>query len=192
VTTEHLDGIDIKDGLSHVGGKKKFLFDLLLKFAGNYETFGVDLTTRCGNNEWEEGNRMIHTMKGTSGNLGMVQLHALCVKLEEDLRANPSADVPMVMRPMLDELSKILNSIRNNIFLEVPKTTELLPDKIIPQLFSLEKLLSDHDPEAINLMNEIGIIKGLERQLERIREALATYDFESAMKTLKEFKSSIE
>ena len=43
-------------------------------------------------NDYDLAQKAIHTIKGVSGNIGLVQLHELCVEIDRKLKDNQEAD----------------------------------------------------------------------------------------------------
>ena len=90
---ENIDGIDIQDGLKRVGGNKKLLLYLLKEFLKNYydiafkikkiiDNADADFNTKDAE-DMEDVKRIVHTIKGVSGNIGALILHQSTRELEE-------------------------------------------------------------------------------------------------------------
>jgi len=186
-----MEGIDIQDGLSRLGGNRELYHDLLFQFLGNQTDFVKEVQTKFSSGDYEGGRRMVHSLKGVSGNLGMVQLHDLCVKLEKNIQTGSSIDFIKPFKPLSAELEKILESIRKNTPQKRTVLRELIPSKMITELAILEGLLTDHDPESIKVLDEIGMIKGLEKPILKLKKALAAYDFDEGHKLLAQLKSKV-
>ena len=187
-----LDGVDLQDGLSHLGGNRKLFHDMLLKFVNNYTHFRNDLISKFNAGDHEDGRRMIHTLKGISGNLGMIQLHELSKKLEADLQDVATSDLQNATQFLSNELDKILSSIRKNIVKEPLQKSEVIGARTLPQLLELEMAMKQHNPEANTLLSNIGMIRGFEKQISGIGKILGSYDFDGAMELLQNLKMQIE
>ncbi len=183
-------GVNLDDGLSHLGGNGKLFYDMLLKFWDNNESFAEDFLTAYNESDLITARRMIHTMKGLSGSLGMLQLHEMCISIEQNI-----LDTTYVLSgvdSMKNELNAITQSIGRQLSKAVPKTMELNLDRIKLQLIDLEKSLLDHNPDAIQLLDEIGMISGLELEIEKLKVVLDNYEFEEALTLLEKLKSQLQ
>jgi len=60
--------------------------------------------------------------------------------------------------------------------------------KFITQLHDLEKLIAENDPEAVNLLAEIGTIQGLERPVNKLKKTLSEYDFDKSLELLEQLR----
>ena len=60
-----------------------------------------------------------------------------------------------------------------------------------PILNQLAGLLKDNDPEAMNFVRQIGIIKGYEKQFQILEMGLSNYDFEKALEIVMEISAGI-
>jgi CheY-like chemotaxis protein/HPt (histidine-containing phosphotransfer) domain-containing protein/anti-sigma regulatory factor (Ser/Thr protein kinase) len=183
------DCIDINDGLSHVGGKHKFYYDLLAQFLMNNQNYPEELV-RSLRDDPQKARRMIHTMKGLSGNLGMRNLYELSKKLEKAIQNNE--DQSSVLLSVKEEFEHIVRTIQtiikgNGIY--VPASD---PDRVIPSLLQLEKLLLANDPDAALFIAKLGSIGGYEVQIEELRKAVVNYDFDRAMDLLIKLRTQFE
>jgi len=186
-----LDGIDVQDGLGRLGGNGRLYFDLLIKFANDHERFIADLENKIRAGAQRDGRRLIHTLKGTSGNLGMIHLHEECKKAEEHLQ-NEKVDTFLDgLRPLESELNRIMDSLRRNLVKDSSFIETSALSEVKPKLSQLERLLKDNDPEAVNLLKQIGMIQGYEKQLEQLEKDLSNFDFEEALEIVVEINSGI-
>lgn len=68
---------------------------------------------------------------------------------------------------------------------EEPIVQELNKEKLLQLSEELIKLLTESDTEALNKLNEIGVIPGLEEEQKQMEEMIRSYDFEAAAVALK-------
>lgn len=78
------DYINIKAGLSRLAGNEQLYHDLLRHFAERYTDSAAELAGLL-QSDMAEAARLVHTLKGTSANLGMEPLHSVTVAIEEGL-----------------------------------------------------------------------------------------------------------
>lgn len=183
-------GVNLDDGLSHLGGNGKLFYDMLLKFRDNNESFAEDFLTTYNESDLITARRMIHTMKGLSGSLGMLQLHEICINLEQQILDTPY--VLSVADALKKELKSITQSIGRQLHKAVPKTMEFDRNKIKLQLIDLEKSLLDHNPDSLHVLQEIGMIPGLELEIEKLKVVLGNYEFEAALKLVEKLRLQLQ
>ncbi len=185
-----LPGIDQDDGLGHLGNNSSLYRDLLLKFVKTHGNFIAELVNKFNSGDREEARRMLHTLKGMSGNLGMIKLHQKC--LDAEVLLIKARDIQAIVGVIEEEINMILEGLRRNLIEEnVPPhiVTELVHVK--PLISRLAGLLKENDPEASNVLKQIGTVKGYEIQLQEIEKSLSKYDFDKAIATLNELKSKL-
>jgi PAS domain S-box-containing protein len=77
-----LAGFDVPAGLARMQGNQVLYRKLLHTFAERYGGAAEDLRRRLASAEWEQAHRLIHDVKGLSGNLSAQALHAATAELE--------------------------------------------------------------------------------------------------------------
>ncbi len=86
VPLPEIEGIDSTSGLNHVGGNRTLYRDLLVRFAGDFGSLGMDFSRLLDGGETDEAVRLAHTLKGVSANLGADSLHRKAAVLEKALK----------------------------------------------------------------------------------------------------------
>ncbi|MCX7627677.1 MAG: response regulator, partial [Methylophilaceae bacterium] len=84
---EALDGFDLRNALVLTGGDRTLLVELLLGFREDMKNLPADIRARAGNGDYAAARDLAHRLKGASGNLGAVALHAAAQQLEAELKA---------------------------------------------------------------------------------------------------------
>lgn len=188
-----IEGIDLEDGLHHVGNNATLYYNLLIKFLHSNESFIPELMEKFYSGKQEEGRRMLHTLKGMSGNLGMIELHKKCAQAEEILKQR-SFSLEDVTLLLSGEMNKIMLGLRRELVIEetVSAPVEREMDQVKLLLNQFNELLKENDPEASTVLNEIGMIKGYETQLQEVQKSLRKYDFDKALTIAKEIESQLK
>ena len=192
-----LDNINIAEGLSRVNENKKLYQSLLFKFYNN----NVNLIEQI-KNAFEKGNketvlRLVHTVKGVSGNIGANELHLATKKLESKLKEGNYEDLDTLLDEYQLSLSPIFSAIeayKNTLVQTKMEQTVIedqseLDEKLFVKLIGeLKELLEDNDLDAKDTVGEILKLPGLNKyrkQIEMVEEALNNYNFEGALAGLK-------
>jgi PAS domain S-box-containing protein len=192
-TIPPIEGIDLQDGLHHVGNNATLYYNLLIKFLKNYENFIPELFKKFQSGEQEEGRRMLHTLKGMSGNLGIIRLHEKCAAAEASLRNGSTVDE--IVSVLDAEMNKVLEGLRQNLVIDNETVPEILVQELTqvkPLLDQLATLLRENDPEATKVLKQIGMIKGYESQMLEVEKNLQKYDFDKALVIFKEIESQLK
>jgi two-component system, sensor histidine kinase and response regulator len=183
-----LYGIDMQAGLFQMGGNAQLYRDLLLKFSVNNAHFEDHLKEVLRSGATADAKRMIHTLKGLAGSFGMSRLRTLSEQVEEQIRQGAFTDIDHGLDTLSDELTKVIQAIQKKIPAseqpEIGKANTLSRKK----LNELEQILHEHNPDAIRRVKEMGTVKGHEQEMERLRNAVASYQFEAALEVLKQIR----
>lgn len=183
-----MEGIDQNDGIGHVGGNATLYYDLLGKFLSKNDHFIEEVKMEFRSGKQEQGRRLIHTMKGMSGNLGMVRLHETCKKVEDSLQYEPASKLDEIISPLSDELQLVLRSLKTNLVKKSTSSSLAPSEKVGSLLRELKTLLKDQNPDASNILSQIGILNGYEKQMEQLEKAVKAYDFDAAVEIITEIK----
>ena len=190
VTIPEMDGIDIQLGLSHVGRNRKLYLSLLEKFFNNNKDFNSRLIKAVQDEDKELSERLIHTLKGVSGNLGMNGLYEESKELESKIKNGFNSVTDFDIGNVWQTLESILNELDKNLtFSNKNGKTEIFDlEQVIDKLKVLEKKLIDYDVEASNVLGEIGVIRGFEKEISEMANKLEQYDFDSALDIMQKIK----
>ena len=197
---DELEGIDVEDGLKRVGGKKKFYKKILKKFrAGNLEVM-AEIREEISRKNLEQAERLVHGIKGASGNIGATELFESTRILDDALKLEKTDGMDQMMARFSSAFQQVMDSIAGLEEEEGAMDTDSEPvamdrTKVTEIMTHLKALLEDDDAEAAKLLDS------LEEQL-RVPEALlhlqeltshiASYDFEEALETLELLARDLE
>jgi CheY-like chemotaxis protein len=99
-----MEGLDMSAGLQRVAGNKRLYRDLLTQFVAKHESTGnrIKEALECGDRNLVE--RLVHSLKGVAGNLGINRIFVLAGTLEKALRESHIGT-----RGLIDELTSALD-----------------------------------------------------------------------------------
>jgi signal transduction histidine kinase/CheY-like chemotaxis protein len=190
-------GIDTQEGLQRIGGNASAYIKVLKKFVNNQADSIEQLNTALSNDQRLDAQRLAHTIKGVSGNLGAVQLCQLAGELEEQLIDPEVTDLAALIGKVEFELKHVLSSIvTSNIADDKPNIPTPMVDStaLIPMLNNLIGLLDEYDMEAEELLSEIlnqAAQPELREALKRVQKQISEYDFEQAAQDIKSLVTNI-
>ncbi len=81
-----IPGLDTKLGLKLVMGKKAFYVDMLRKYVENQGQAPVQIRQSLDTDDYATAERLAHTAKGVSGNIGATELQGMAAALEKAIR----------------------------------------------------------------------------------------------------------
>ncbi len=185
-----IDGVNINDALKYVAKDRRLLVSLLKKFIDN-ANFEEKINKALKNDDKKEVFRLIHTLKGNAGLLGMNRLRDITNKAQTALHKDENLDVSDFIVEILTELTPILNSLKLVFSNEEDDENNKLSfiEEVKEKLDKLKSLIELHDMEAVNLIKDIGSIVGFEEETIELNKSISNYQFEKALEILQKIKS---
>ena len=89
---QNLQTFDAEFALSQFSGNQELLEKILIKFVEQNHNFAEQLNLSLQNQDMETAKRLVHTLKGVSGNLGMRALHQASKELEQSIGSSINPD----------------------------------------------------------------------------------------------------
>ncbi len=187
-----IPGLNIEIALGRMNNKKKLYLSILEKFYTNNQNFITEIKTTLEMDDFETTQRLIHTLKGVSGNIGAESLHEHTKLVETCIHEKDSVKIEEELTKLDTELKELFANISLQLDIgEKTVTTELnitLVKEIIPKL---KKLLIAKSPKAKALIKELekaGISGDLFYEM---KTKLNKYDFKNAIVLLTEIEKSL-
>ena len=188
-----IEGVDIEAGLRRINNNRELYMKLLGKFLKNYSGFTNELRTKLERGNVNEAERMVHTLKGVSGNIGAMELHNSTIILDDNLRKPGKKDFDSELSG-LDSLLKPILSLLEQTFekTDVRKTdSQTVPDGDLDivhfrkLLNELRLMLEESDFDAANMADELEKVRGISKyaeEIRKIRDYISDYEFDEAAK----------
>jgi CheY-like chemotaxis protein len=183
-----IDGLDMTNGLRRVLGKTPLYLSMLRKFVAGQKSAAAETVKALEGNDWDTAERLAHTLKGVSGNIGATGLQQLAEKLEAAIRdRQPRATVD----GLLDELNKPLATLIAQLEQKLPqaqgKTAVTVdPIKLKVVCDELAALLADDDARAGDVLdaNADLLDAAFPEHYCKIEGGIRSYDFAVALAAL--------
>jgi CheY-like chemotaxis protein len=86
VILPEIAGINLADGLKRVAGNRRLYRDLLGQFAAKQGNAAAEISTALEKGDHALAERIVHTVKGVAGNIGIMEVHSVAERLEKALR----------------------------------------------------------------------------------------------------------
>ncbi|MCK9199600.1 MAG: PAS domain S-box protein [Gallionella sp.] len=187
-----IEGLDVELGLRRVLGKRPLYLSMLQKYVSNQQATPTELRAALDAGDRATAERIAHSAKGVSGNIGASGLQEMAAELEKMIREGADAEaVEKKIAPFEKKQGAMIAALRQ--FLpgeESGKPPESLDmNKVAGVVQKLGGLLAEDDSEASDVLEEnldlLRFAMGAEH-FTRIDGAIKQYDFEAALKYLRE------
>jgi two-component system sensor histidine kinase/response regulator len=191
----HIPGLDITQGLKRVLGKKDFYLKILGMFITNQGEAPAQIRQSLDSGDHETAERLAHSAKGVSGNVGATGLQEMAAKVEKAIKeGQPREDIEKVLVPFAEAHAILIVLLKKALpaqeIREVagPEITPVNREKAVAACKRLTELLTNDDSEAVDFLDgESDVLRGMlgTKQFAFIEEAIKQYDFEKALGLLK-------
>ena len=187
-----IPGINIPDALKRVNQNKQLYMNILRKFYNNNQEICKEIKSNIENEDFKTAHRLVHTLKGVSGNIGAEKIHKLSKKLEQAVLDRNSSAFGNFLVQMETELKSLFNVMNKKLEFEKKAETTMFDEtKIIAIIKNLEKLLEENDPEAAQLIYKLGNAGMKGKDFEILKTSVSRYDFDEAINALTLIKNNL-
>jgi signal transduction histidine kinase/CheY-like chemotaxis protein len=195
VVLPEIEGVNLADGLKRVAGNKRLYRDLLGQFVAKQGDAGTQISTALAGGDRQLAERIAHTVKGVSGNIGITGVQSAAQKLEKAIREGQDT-VPALLaefaRLMDTQVRAIEQALRDSAPapLVEARTTPFDGEAAMAAISRLKTLLeaSDGDAEEAFRGLQVAVAGAVERQqLDALGASISDFDFEAALLKLDEF-----
>jgi two-component system sensor histidine kinase/response regulator len=187
-----IQGLDAKLGLKRVLGKKDFYLNILQMFVTNQGEAPAKIRQSLDEGDNQTAERLAHTAKGVSGNIGATGLQALAAEVEKAIKeGRPRQEIDEKLTPYAEAHSRMVADLVE--FLPSGETDEKEaakadPAKVREVCEKLAAMLINSDSEAVDYLEaEKAVLRGAmgAKSVSSIENAVKQYDFEAALDLLK-------
>ncbi|MFC4158018.1 response regulator [Chitinimonas lacunae] len=185
-----IPGIDTSAGLRRVAGNRELYQQLLLQYRRTQADAPARLTAALARDR-QEAERLAHTLKGVSGNIGASKIESLAAVVEHSIHNQVDR---VVLESQVQELADALAVVLGALDSALPQAPTPPPtdsnehDAAANQatLAGLRTLLEASDGEAVDYLSEHGgrlrVLLG--ERYSALERALRDYDFDAALSSL--------
>jgi PAS domain S-box-containing protein len=161
-----IPGLDAKDGLTRVAGNRKLYLKLLKQFVEQQGPSVGQITAALAGGDTALAERLAHTLKGVSGNIGAKPVQSAAGALEKLIRDQAKADdvnsaiqeTAGVLRPLVKQLETALSSLKPESTTPPAPSAPVDPARSREAAAQLMKLLAEFDPAASDLIESKEIL----------------------------------
>ena len=182
-----INGINIKEGLSRVGGNKNLYRDLLVKFSSDYSNLYNDIKAALNNGDKETAVRLAHTIKGVAGNIGAGDIQEKAAVVEKGLKAGEVIEEELkTLNLLVTETAENIKAARldNSIIEDISKSsipTEELTGMLQDLLPLLEKRKPKPSREIIDTLDNYSLPENITVYYNDLKALIKKYKFKEAL-----------
>gem|GEM_PF-1343762 len=186
-----ISGIDSKAGLKRVSNDLILYKKLLKIFVLNQIDTMKQIDIAIKNDDYETVEKLSHTLRGVSGNIGAITMQYICEAMEKSAgTVKDKAEMKMLSERLRKEMEMVIKSIQENInFDEQEESTMEVSENPEEKLNKLYKSLEDGDSLAADYFNSLkGFLKERleEKDFSLVEMQIRNYEFEKARNQLGE------
>lgn len=187
VEIPNIKGLNIEGALKRVNNKKKLYLSILEKFYLSNQNFIAEIKNTLDKGEQKTAERLIHTLKGVSGNIGADSLHENTKLVEASIHEKDLAKIEDGLNKLDAELNKLFENISSKLDFGVKVNNLELNTELVNELIpKLKQLLTAKSPKAKVVIKELEEA-GLSGELfDEMKSKLSKYDFKGALVLLDE------
>jgi two-component system sensor histidine kinase/response regulator len=181
-------GLDVVDGLRRVAGNAKLYRSLLSQFVEQQADAVFRISASVERQDFGLAERLMHTLKGVSGNLGVRTINEMAAELEISLRNRDVRSLDAGLPRLSIELARTMEAIRNSLAADSvdprPLPVAFDPTETIALLKHLKQLLADDDGAALDqLLDARERFQGTlsDAELNTLERAVRDFDFTAAL-----------
>ena len=165
---------------------------MLEKFYNNNVNLIQKVEKASQTNDDELVHRLIHTLKGVSGNLGMLELFETAKSVELGIKEKGIINIDSELKQIENILDPILESCKNVFKNNISDEIEFISiEEYFKEIKIIENMIIDYNPEAIDQLEKIKITNRIDIY-EELKDNLQKYDFDSALEIIKDVIKSYE
>jgi signal transduction histidine kinase/DNA-binding response OmpR family regulator/purine-cytosine permease-like protein/HPt (histidine-containing phosphotransfer) domain-containing protein len=198
-------GVDTHLGLQRSGGNPKLYLKLLKKYHASQQNFEAEMTMACDEGDLITAERLAHTLKGVSGNIGAQEVQESAQILETACQKNaPVTEIKKELFKTQTKLSVVLMSLKERLVEDVENVEKgqeghgveinLGSEELFKRLDDLGELLSEDDSEASDVIEELRACfenGPHHHHFTSMLGAVENYNFEEALDHLREIREAL-
>jgi signal transduction histidine kinase/HPt (histidine-containing phosphotransfer) domain-containing protein/BarA-like signal transduction histidine kinase len=186
---DELPDINIAAGLKRMLGNRQLYHKLLRHFHRDYQDVSQKINEALQNGDFKTAQYLVHTIKGTAGNLSIDILYEASRTLEIAIKAEDEI-IPALFKQFEEVLTTVMKTLAtlNDVSADEFSCEKTDPAVLMPLLQKLEIFLNDYDYRALDMLPEIKrhLSKDLQSFYQELEKNVEDFEFDEALKTLVE------
>ena len=184
-----IDGLDMTGGLRRVRGKKPLYLSMLRKFVAGQKSAIPAILKALEGNDWDGAERLAHTLKGVSGNIGATGVQRLAEELEAAIKERqPRGAIDVRLAGLTQPLDALIAQLEQTLPEEQARTAVVVDrDNLEAVCHKLEALLADDDAKAVAMFdaNADLLSAAFPSHYRKVEHSIRSFDFAAALEALR-------
>jgi len=193
---DELPGIDIAAGLKRLLGNRELYHKLLRHFYRDYQDVSKKINEALQKGDFKSARYLVHTIKGTAGNLSIDNLYKASQALEIALKAGDEIEPTLLFKEFEEVVATVMKTLSslNDGSEEDCCCEETDYAVLMPLLEKWANFLNDYDYRALDMLPKIKrhLNKDLQPFYEKLEKQVEEFEFDEALKILAEMIKTIE
>jgi len=185
---DYSESLDVEWGLKRVGGNRLLFSKLLKDFYEDHQHDIQQLHQAFNDNQLITAKRIIHTVKGVSGNIGARELQKQSTKLEQAIISDHgyNEDLQLFSSAFNTLMSELERYSKKQTTL--PTQSKLSNEQLNQQIKQFYGLLNEGDSGAIDILHNIqnSLYEHSNEKTQALQLTIENYEFEQAIVILEE------
>jgi len=186
-----MPGISVTEGLTRVGGNVKLYKKILTKFYDSYADAAAQIKEALDKGDQEFAQRLAHTVKGVSANIGAQDLPPVAGELEAAIKHERTEGIEDLLAGFAGQLKSVMDSLKDIVEVKDKAEKEIVvsktddPQKLLALLEKLEPHLKKRKPkpckEIITEIKGINWPAEFNQGLSELDKLIGKYKFKDAL-----------
>ncbi len=194
-------GLDTALGLKRVLGKKGFYLEMLRTYVENQGEAPAQIRRSLDGGDYGTAERLAHTTKGVSGNIGATEIQELAAGVEKAIKEQGSREaINTLLAPLAEAHGKLIAGLKEALPApdrggESGAAAPVDREQAVSACRQFAALLANDDSEAVDFIDkEDNLLRGFlgPNPFRAIEKATKDYDFEKALDLLRKQANSCE
>lgn len=190
---KEVEGIDLKMALKRILGNEKIYIKMINKFLESQCNTHRKIEESLEKRDFEEGERVSHTIKGLLGNIGAVGLQSMAENLEQGFREGINyGELKILITKFSEEYEKQFKILNEKFsFLKNRNTDDIENFEELENIcIKIYNYLKEDDPESGVVFDENALLieKVFPKSFDRLSRAFKNFDLDEA---LEEFEKAL-
>jgi HPt (histidine-containing phosphotransfer) domain-containing protein len=191
-----IENLDVELGLQRVLGNRTLYLNILRKYIGNQDTAVEEIRTALSAGDHSTAERLAHTIKGMSGNIGATLLQNTAAELENMIRSGEINNIDVKLTIFSEMLNTMITKIKNGLPSEESHIAKTVDVSKAPEVIKqLKELLAADSSKSGALIDDnldlLHFILGA-KVFSKIDRAVKQFDLDEALEFLEERITELE
>ena len=203
VFKKYLKNLDYNDGLMRISGNTGVYLDILKRFAKDNADFDTRLMNDLKGLDYQSAGRLVHTLKGTAGNIGAKTLARLAADVEKSIIDKlPISMIEAELAPVMGEMKGLLDQIGQMICetneacsIEITNDAILQKEEFLKNLEKLANYIGEYNIDAEDIYRKIQrtvSVSEYQNEYEKMGAYLNSFDYEEALQICEKMIENIK